>query len=283
MTLPLVSIIITTKNEEQNIESCLKCIRCQTYPKECLETIVVDNQSSDRTKELSLSFTDKVFDKGPERSAQRNYGIERAQGEYVIFLDADMVLSEGMVQDCYRVVKQDSHMVGLYISEVVVGDSFFCQVRRFERQFYDGTVIDCARFLKREVFLELGGFDLHMSGPEDWDFDKRLRNKGKVGLVRTPIFHNEEEFNLRKYLAKKGYYAKCFDVYISKWGESEPDLQKQFGFWYRFFGVFFENGKWKRLIANPGLAFGMYFLRIMVGVQFLLRRYKPNRPSPYLP
>ena len=125
-----------------------------------------------------------------------------------------------------------------------------------------------------------------MSGPEDWDFDKRLRTKGKVILVRTPIFHNETEFNLRKYLAKKGYYAQYLDVYISKWGENEPDLKKQLGFWYRFFGVFFENGKWRRLIANPGLTFGMYFLRIMVGVQFLLRRHpvgKSNRHSPYLP
>ena len=49
----------------------MKSIQRQTYPAEFLETIVVDNQSSDCTKELALGFTEKVFDVGPERSAQR--------------------------------------------------------------------------------------------------------------------------------------------------------------------------------------------------------------------
>jgi len=272
MTLPLISVVVTTKNEEKNIKNCLQSIQRQTYPAEFLETIVVDNQSSDCTKELALGFTDKVFDVGPERSAQRNFGIEQANGKYVLYLDADMDLSERVIEDCYEVVKHDPEMVGLYISEVVTGGSFFCKVRSFERRFYEGTVIDCARFLNKKVFMELGGFDLSMSGPEDWDFDKRLRDVGKVGLVYTPIFHNEAEFKLGKYLAKKSYYAKDFDTYISKWGWDDADIQKQFGFWYRFLWVFLENGKWKKLVTHPFLVFGMYFLRVMVGIQFLRRK-----------
>jgi len=61
MTNPLVSIVITTKNEEKNIENCLKSIVNQTYKN--IEIIVVDNNSSDSTKEISLKYTDKVFDK----------------------------------------------------------------------------------------------------------------------------------------------------------------------------------------------------------------------------
>ena len=61
------------------------------------------------------------------------------------------------------------------------------------------------------------------------------------------------------------------DVYIEKWGKDDQDVKKQFGIYYRFFGVFLENGKWKRLVAHPILAAGMYFLRFWVGVNFLLR------------
>ena len=90
---PLVSVVITTKNEEVNIENCLKSIYAQNYPRECFEVIVIDNQSSDRTKEIAQKFTPLVFDKGSERSEQRNFGIfSITQGEYSLFLDADMIL-----------------------------------------------------------------------------------------------------------------------------------------------------------------------------------------------
>ncbi len=71
----LVSVIVTTKNEEKNIANCLKSIKGQSYPQEKIQIIVVDNNSSDSTTKIAKRFTDKVYNKGPERSAQRNYGI----------------------------------------------------------------------------------------------------------------------------------------------------------------------------------------------------------------
>jgi glycosyltransferase involved in cell wall biosynthesis len=59
----LVSITITTKNEEKNIEKCIRSIRLQSYSN--IETIVIDNASTDRTKEIALKYTENVFDKGP--------------------------------------------------------------------------------------------------------------------------------------------------------------------------------------------------------------------------
>ncbi|MBU4299200.1 glycosyltransferase [Patescibacteria group bacterium] len=56
MNFPLVSVVITTKNEEKNIENCLKSILNQTYPRDKIEIIVVDNNSSDRTKEIVQTF-----------------------------------------------------------------------------------------------------------------------------------------------------------------------------------------------------------------------------------
>jgi len=210
----LVSVIITTKNEEKNIENCLKSIKAQSYPQDLIEIIVVDNESDDKTKEISLKYTDKVFDKGPERSAQRNFGVEKADGEYFMYLDADMILHQDVIRDCVEKVTNNSEIVALYVSEIVMGDKFFSKVRRFERSFYDATVIDCARFIKKSSFQQVGGFDENLTGPEDWDLDKKLRSIGKVELIKTPIYHNEAEFELGKYLSKKGYYAKKFDDYI---------------------------------------------------------------------
>lgn len=271
----LISVVVTTKNEEQNIEQCLRSISEQSYRN--LEIIVVDNNSNDRTKEIALRYTDKVYDKGPERSAQRNYGmIDKSSGEYVMYVDADMILAPDLIKACLEFIERGEYLA-LQISEIVRGNNFFSRVRRFERSFYDGTVIDGARYFKKNIFVSVGGFDETMSGPEDWDIDKKIKAIGRIGLVpkngeAAVIYHNEAEFNLKKYLSKKGYYTQSFAKYINKWGKDDEDIRKQFGIGYRYFGVFLENGKWKKLLSHPALTFGMYFLRGMVGVVYLVKR-----------
>ena len=314
--MSLVSIIITTKNEEKNIGNCLESIRWQTYSQNLLEVIVVDNNSLDKTKEVAQKYTDKVFNFGPERSAQRNYGIKMAKGKYVMYLDADMILSPTVIEKAVEKLSPVSNIqcpvstippVALYIPEVILGNSYWSKVRRFERSFYDGTVIDCARFVKKDIFEQTGGFDLNMTGPEDWDFDKKVRKIGSVevldkydfeaidkkildirywilgeeglkkliNLTKDPIiFHNEAGFNFRKYFQKKRYYSKSFSSYIQKWGRNDPDIKKQFGFWYRYFGVFLEKGKWKKIMQYPSLIIGIFLLRFLVGLSFVFSRFK---------
>ena len=276
---PLVSIVITTKNEEKNIRDCLQSIKDQSYPQRSIEIIVVDNNSTDRTKKIAYEFTDKVFNKGPERSAQRNLGAQKSRGEYYLYVDADMTLSKNVISDAVQMFEKNKQLTGLYISEIVTGTSYWSQVRRFERSFYDATVIDCVRMVRTKDFLEIGGFDESMSGPEDWDFDKKIRQKGKTALLKTPIYHNEAEFNLKKYISKKGYYAQSFATYIKKWGSDDSDIKKQLGFPYRFVGVFLQDGHWIRLIRNPHLTLGMYLLRFMVGCKYLSVKFFSSSKS----
>jgi glycosyltransferase involved in cell wall biosynthesis len=294
-----VSIVITTKNEEINIGNCLQSIADQTY--NSIEIIVVDNYSTDRTKEISRRYTHHIYDKGPERSAQRNYGmIEIATGNYVMFVDADMILAPTLIEQCVKFISQSNHLA-LHIPEIILGTSYFSRVRRFERNFYDGTVVDGSRFFLKEAFIRAGGFDESMSGPEDWDIDKKIKKRGTIGLLdrnvrsaslqpkwrmhsfienrgvnpsntENVLYHNEAEFDVKKYLAKKGYYSKSFDIYIKKWGKNDLSVKKQIGFAYRFFWVFVENENWKKLLANAHLTVGMYFLRILVGATFIVRR-----------
>ena len=299
MTHPLVSIVITTKNEANNIEHCLASIIEQTYPN--IEVIVVDNNSTDKTFEIALKFTNKVFNKGPERSTQRNYGMSKvASGKYVMFLDADMILGPKATETCVS-MSENGNWIALHIPEYVLGTKYFTRVRRFERSFYNGTVIDGARFFKKSTFIKVGGFDETLSGPEDWDIDKKIKQIGRIGLIPSSseylkenlwkhkrfviergvnprgkwnsIFHNESEFGLQNYLVKKKYYSKSLNKYITKWGINDSDIQKQTGVWYRFFGVFLEHGKWRSLLKKPLLIPGIYLLRVLVGLKFLQRNF----------
>ena len=90
MDNPLVSVIITTKNSSRTLETCLKSIKDQTYKN--IELIVIDNNSIDNTKEIAKKYTNKVFNYGPERSAQRNFGAKQAKGEYLLTTIAMFIL-----------------------------------------------------------------------------------------------------------------------------------------------------------------------------------------------
>ena len=303
---PLVSVVVTTLNNEKTLKECLSSVKAQTYPAELMEIVVVDNFSQDRTKEIALEFTDLVFERGPERSAQRNYGIlEVASGSYILFLDTDMILAPKTVEKAVEKITAGD-CVALYIPEIVLGIKFLSRVRRFERSFYDGTVVDAARFFSKDIFRKVGGFNHSMTGVEDWDLDKELRRKGRVellcsydfnmveGFVKSydpselveamkkedfaypVLFHNESEISLYRYLAKKTFYTGYFNLYIEKWGEDDPDVRKQLGFSYRFYEVFFEQGGWRRLLRHPVITIGMYFLRFLVGLIFSVGKLRPR-------
>jgi glycosyltransferase involved in cell wall biosynthesis len=267
---PLVSVVVTTRNEERNIGNCMNSIRNQTYGS--IEIVVVDNASTDRTRQIARKYTRLVFNKGPERSAQRNYGVSKSRGKYVLYLDADMMLSPTVVAECVGICEADPGIAGIYVPERVTGQGFWVKVRAFERSFYDGTVIDCVRFVPRKAFDAVAGFDETMTGPEDWDFDRKIRHYGRVGITKAGLLHNEGRFSLSRYVSKKGYYARDMKRYAQKWG-CDAEVKKQLGAGYRLFGVFVENGKWRRLVAHPLLASGMLALRLLVGLKFLQNKF----------
>lgn len=267
--LPLISVVVTTKNEEKHIDTCLRSIKKQNLPKKAFEIIVVDNNSTDRTKRIARKYTSNIFNAGPERSAQRNYAAAKSFGKYYLYLDADMELSKNVLKECVEQFTNNPDLKGIYIPEVVRGKNYWSKIRRFERGFYNGTVIDCVRCVKLADFRKVRGFDTEMSGPEDWDFDKKIRELGPVNMTSSILYHNEERIDLWTYLKKKEYYSKSFLVYIKKWGKDDPDVKKQLGLGYRFFWVFVEKGKWKKLFKHPMLTISMLALRILVGLTYL--------------
>ena len=91
-----LSVVITTRNEEPNIANCIHAFDAVRGE---VEIIVVDNASTDATKRIAAELGAKVLDKGPERSAQRNLGWRTATADWVVVLDADMILPEKTIEE----------------------------------------------------------------------------------------------------------------------------------------------------------------------------------------
>ena len=263
-----LSVVIPTKNEEVNVGACLDAFAAFRAE---VELIVVDNSSPDRTREIAAAKGARVFVQGPERCAQRNRGWREASGEYVMFVDADMILPAETIREMFECLN-----VGMFecywIPEVRTGSGIRVKARNFERSFYDGTCIDGFRVVRRDCLEKVGGYDENLVACEDWDLDRRLLATGvRTAIAKGHLVHNESRQNFASLLRKKAYYSASVAAYRSKWGEDEICC-KQFGLYYRFLGVFIENGKWKKLIRHPILAFVMYFERFAVGLTYLLNR-----------
>jgi len=271
-----LSVVITTKNEEANIGACIDAFAAF---RDEVELIVVDNSSSDRTREIAAERGVKVLDKGPERCAQRNLGWRTASADWVVVLDADMILPSMTIAEMLDkavpapTTSREPPTVAYWIPEVRTGKGLRTKARNFERSFYDGTCIDALRLFHRSVLQATGGYDENLiAGGEDWELDIRILATGaKCAVLKNHLIHNEKRLSLKRMLEKKAYYSKSMADYQAKW-PNHPALKKQFGLAYRFFGVFVENGKWKRLVRHPILAAVMYAERVLVGFTYLLNR-----------
>jgi glycosyltransferase involved in cell wall biosynthesis len=231
MNDPLVSVIIPTKNSSRTLEACLKSIKDQSYKN--IELIVVDNNSTDDTKEIAKKYTDKVFNYGPERSAQRNFGVKQAKGEYLLIHDSDIYFNIDSVKECVE-LSQGENCDAIILPERSIGIGFWAKVKAFERSFYMGNdYIEAPRFFKRAVYEKLGGYDENLYAGEDWDLAIRLRENGyKISRAKIFIEHDEGKMDLLGSSRKKKYYASnLFEIYAKKHPE---EFKKQMNFFVRF-------------------------------------------------
>lgn len=269
----LVSVIITTRNSAPTLEALLKSIKNQSYQQ--TEVIVVDNSSRDETCKIAKKYTDKVFDKGPERSAQRNFGATKARGGFLLFLDSDMVLSKDVVRECVMVMKNGNYG-GLIIPEKSFGEKFWAKVKTWERKLNEGeTYFEASRLFSKKVFNTIGGYDENLTGPEDWDFHQRVAKKFAIKRIKSYILHNEWETTLKTLIQKKYYYGLSAHRYLEK--QSIPVLSPTTIYFLR--PSFYKN--WKKAISHPLLSFSMLIMLIFEsfagGLGYIVGRLKNGK------
>lgn len=266
-----VSIIITTKNSSKTLIALLKSIKEQSYYQN-VEIIVVDNNSSDNTVKIAKKYTKKVFQKGPERSAQRNYGVMKSIGEFLLILDSDMVLTKRVVEECVEMINS-SQYGGIIIPEKSFGKNFWARVKAWEREINEGeNYFEAARFFPKKIFKEFKGYDEGLTGPEDWDLPQRISKKYKIGRIKSYILHDEGKTSVINLMKKKYYYGLSANKYLTNQNLS-PFSAKTI---YLLRKAFYKN--WLKLISHPVLTLAMFLMLTLEtlggGVGYLLGKFK---------
>jgi arabinofuranan 3-O-arabinosyltransferase len=210
-----VAVVVPTRNSMRTLAACLRSIRAQDMP---VELIVVDNSSTDGTYELARELADTAVRDGPERSAQRNAGVRLATADWILWIDADMVLPPTTVSAALATAKETG-ADAVAVPEVSAGPGFWTACRALERSCYvDDPSLHNPRLLRRNLLLGEGEFDPAMAGPEDTDLRLRLRSAGTRTALCDDVLivHDEGRLTLRSILTKRVYYGRSLPAFAAK-------------------------------------------------------------------
>jgi len=213
---PLVSVIVPTRNSEITIARCLESIKRQNYKN--VEIIVVDNYSNDRTRQIARKHGAEVYLKGPERSAQVNFGAEKTRGKYIYRVDSDFVLEQDVIREAVETCEKCGYDAIVIHNTSDPTVSFWARVRKAERDCYrDDELNVAARFWKKEAFIAVGGFDEALFAGEDYDLHNRLvKSSFKIGRIKAGETHIGEPKTLQEIVRTNYYYGKNIGSFIRK-------------------------------------------------------------------
>ncbi len=257
-----ISVVIPTYNEEQVIEQCIRSILRQKISN---EIIVVDNFSTDKTVEIAKKFTPLIFKKGSERSSQRNFGASKASGDYLLFLDADMILTNNIIAEALNKAQKGKYIVAF--PEKSIGGNFWEKCIAFERNLYHRELlVASARLYPRKLFHKLGGYDTKLIAGEDWDLSIRAQKAGyQLIFTNNSIKHLERYNNLQTLLNKKRYYIKNVGLYAQK----HPQIFAKQSSLKQRLPIYFKN--LPKFIKDPLHGIGFLFLKTVIWYDW--RRY----------
>lgn len=249
---PVVSVVVPTKDAARTLDRCLRSIRHQSWP--ALELIVVDNHSTDGTSDIARRWADAVLEAGPERSAQRNLGIARATGDWILWIDADMELPATLLANAMGAALAHG-ADGVFVPEVTVGDGYWTRCRALERSCAtEEILVQSPRLVRRAYLVASGGFLESLSGTEDAELRSRMLADGcRLHWIPDLIIHDEGRMRLGGILRKRYYYGRGLAIYRA----AHPgELGHQAGA-----AVSAYRRHWRRLTAQPHVAAGVVVMR----------------------
>lgn len=208
---PTVAVVIPAKNEARNIGACLDAIAAVDYPAGLVRVVLVDNGSTDDTRELAAARGAKVLVDATATIARlRNLGAAAVEGEVLAFLDADMIPSPGWLRHAVPVLQEDRvGAVGGMLE--IPGDAgwverAWCINRQTKPEKAEFGWLPSGNLLvNRGACTAVGGFDERLVTCEDVDICARLREAGYrlMFVKKAAVVHTGESKSARAMFRKE--------------------------------------------------------------------------------
>lgn len=188
----LFSIIIPTYNRASYIKTTINSILCQKYNN--FEIIIIDDGSTDSTKEIVTSIADNrinyFYIENGERGRARNYGVKKSNGKYVTFLDSDDIFYPEHLQTAYNIISKENFIPLFHLKyHIIKGNAISKPIypsnkESAEEQLLIGNYLSChGMFMLKQVAIDNPfNENREMAGLEDWELWIRLSVNYKIEI-----------------------------------------------------------------------------------------------------
>jgi glycosyltransferase involved in cell wall biosynthesis len=195
----MVSVIITAYNYDRYIERCLRSVLDQSLPKSQYEIIVVNDGSTDKTKKVLDNYTDvaRIFhlEKNRGLSYARNFGIKKARGMFVVFVDADDYIQHDMLLIQKTFLTENNKLDAVSVDYYLVDE----RGTHIEHVNAEEKPIACGIMFRKDFLYDVGLYDESFRAREDEDLRIRFLKKYKIYNIILPLYrYRMHDSNLTK-------------------------------------------------------------------------------------
>ena len=222
MSEPKITVIIPVRNQVNKIEKCLEAVFAQSS--QPCEVLVVDGHSSDGTIERVEKFPVKIlYEDYHTRGGACQVGVEHAEGEYVVFTDADCIpdkdwlakltgeFNDGVigVGGAIKNIGQDFWVRSVNLAYgTFLGSANSVQGRFFPDKRFVNSISGCNSMYRRQDILRVGGFNPNLPGAEDAELNGRLLKKGKLLYLPDAVILHDHGRGLKDFARQMFHYGR---------------------------------------------------------------------------
>lgn len=203
MNKPLFTVVIPTFNRAEYLQEAIQSVLLQTYKN--YELIIVDDRSTDNTKDVLNSFHDErinyvINDRVRGGAGTRNAGIFRAKGEWVAFLDDDDIWLSSKLEQINKMIQKVDYTVGLIYSGIATYDFDKKQEKSIYIPDKQGWIQNellyknyigsfSAVAIRNSLLKEVGGLDERFKGMQDMELYVRIANRTRIVCIKEVLVY----------------------------------------------------------------------------------------------
>ncbi len=248
VSLPSISVIVPTKNEEKVIERLIVSLLNLEYPNDKKEIVLVEDGSTDKTPEICRAYAERYpgikfvqQEKSTGKPSALNLGFRHAKGEIVAIFDSDNIPesdvllkaityfedpSVGAVQGTTCIVNEDENMLTKFASyEETVWLKNYLQGKDALGLFVPLT--GSCQFIRKDVVLEVGPWD-EKALAEDLEMSARITEKGyDVRYAPDVISWQEAPSNVTQMVRQRIRWFRGYMEVALKYGRFLRKLRRK--------------------------------------------------------
>jgi glycosyltransferase involved in cell wall biosynthesis len=191
-----ISIITVCRNSEKTIETTIKSVLSQTYKN--IEYIIIDGDSKDKTKDIVLSYGDRIskFVSEPDKCLWEamNKAIRLATGDFLYFINSDdYIFDRNVIDDTVKVILEKPELDFIY-GDVEIRESKKkaiiqkspCPTEIIESMILRGTIPHVGSFIKSDLFQKIGIYNENHKIASDYEWITKLMQDQTVNIFYFP-------------------------------------------------------------------------------------------------